>query len=96
MEEADERAFLFGGKHGANVHHLALRAVRVYEDLLDALHGLKRSGQLLGVRCFLSGLLLDDCELLEGDNRRGMLTALNFALVSTLDGGADGDDLMRA
>ena len=23
-EEADERAFLFGGKHGANAHHFAL------------------------------------------------------------------------
>ena len=37
-EEADERAFLFGGKRGANVHHLGLRAVGVYEDLLGALH----------------------------------------------------------
>ena len=37
-EEADERAFLFGGKHGANAHHFALGAAEVYEDLLGALH----------------------------------------------------------
>ena len=37
-EEANERAFLFGGKRGANMHHFALRAARVYEDLLGALH----------------------------------------------------------
>jgi len=40
--------------------------------------------------------LLDDHELLGGDNRRGVLIALNFALVSTLEGSADGDDPTRA
>ena len=43
VEEVDERAFLFGGKRGANAHHFALRATGVYEDLLDALYGLKGS-----------------------------------------------------
>ena len=41
-EEVDDRAFLFGGKHGADAHHFGLRAIGVYEDLLGALHGLKR------------------------------------------------------
>ena len=91
-EEVDERAFLFGGERGANAHHLALGAVGVYEDLLCALCGLKRPGRPLGVRRFLDDPLLDDRELLEGDNHRGMLTALNLALVSTLEGGNDGDD----
>ena len=38
VEEADERAFLFGGKCGANVHCFALGVIRVNEDLLGALH----------------------------------------------------------
>jgi hypothetical protein len=42
MEEVDERAFLFGGERGADAHHLSLGATRVYEDLLGALHWLKR------------------------------------------------------
>ena len=37
VEEVDERAFLFGGKRGANAYRLALRAIRVYEDSLRAL-----------------------------------------------------------
>ena len=43
-EEVDERAFLFGGKHGANAHHFTLGAIGVYEDLLGSLHWLKRLG----------------------------------------------------
>ena len=42
-EEADKRAFLFGGKCGANAHHFALGAAGVYEDLLGALHWLKKT-----------------------------------------------------
>ena len=95
-EDADECAILFGGERGTNAYHFTLRAAGVYEDLLDALHGLKRSNRPLGVGCFLSGPLLDDHELLRGDNHRGMLTTLNFALISTLEGGADGDDPTRA
>jgi len=67
-EEVEECAFLFGGKRGADVHHFVLEAAGVYEDLLDALRGFKRSGRSLGVGCFLGGPLLDDCELLGGDN----------------------------
>ena len=92
MEEVDEHAFLFGGKHGADAHHFSLRATRVYEDLLDTLCGLKGSGRPFGVRCLLDSHFLDDRELLGGDDYRGTLTALNLTLVSTLEGGVDGDD----
>ena len=36
-EEADERAFLFGGERGTNAHHFSLGAPRVYEDFFRAL-----------------------------------------------------------
>ena len=36
-EEVNERAFLFGGKCGANAHRFAFGASGVYEDLLGAL-----------------------------------------------------------
>ena len=42
VEEVDERAFLFGGKRGANAHHFALEATGVYEDVLGALYRFKR------------------------------------------------------
>ena len=38
--KVDERAFLFGGKHGADAHHFALGTAGVYEDLLGALYRL--------------------------------------------------------
>ena len=65
MEEVAERAFLFGGKRGADAHHFVLKAARVYEDLLDALRGLKIYGRLLGVGCFLGDPLLDTVSSLE-------------------------------
>ena len=37
VEEADERAFLFEGKHGTKGHCFALGAPRVYEDFFRAL-----------------------------------------------------------
>ena len=43
VEEADERAFLFGGKRGTNAHHFALDAPIVYEDLLRAFRWLEGS-----------------------------------------------------
>jgi hypothetical protein len=43
-EEVDKRAFLFGGERGADAHLLVPGVVRVNEDLLDTLHGLKGSG----------------------------------------------------
>ena len=36
-EKVDEHAFLFRGKCGANVHHLALGAARIYDNLFGAL-----------------------------------------------------------
>ena len=58
-EEVSERAFLFGGKRGANTHHFALGDARVYEDLLSTLYRLKRPGRPLGVGCFFDDLLPD-------------------------------------
>ena len=37
VEEADERAFLFGGKRGTNTHRFSLGAVGIYEDFFGAL-----------------------------------------------------------
>ena len=95
-EEVDERAFLFGGKRSANAHHLALRDTRVYEDLLSALHRLKRPGRPLGVGCFFGDLLSDGLKLLGGNDCRGVFATLDLALVGTLEGGADGDDTARS
>jgi hypothetical protein len=71
---------------------LSLELLGVDEDHLDTLRGFKRSGRPLGDRRFLGSRLVDDRELLGGDNRRGVFIALNFTLVSMLEGGADGDD----
>ena len=92
MEEADERAFLFGGKCAANVHHFALGATRVYEDLLGALYRLKSPSQLLGIGFFFGDLLPDGCKLLGGNKCRGMFAALDLTLVGKLEGGANGND----
>ena len=92
MEEVGERAFLFGGKRGANTHHFALGAAGVYEDLLGTLYRLKRLGRSLGVRRFFNGLLPDGRKLLGGDNCHGVFAALKLALIGVLEGGADGDD----
>ena len=96
MEEVDECAFLFGGKRGANAHHFALGATRVYEDLLGALYRLKRPDRPLGVGCFFDDLLPDDRKLFLGDNCRGMFAALDLVLIGALEGGAEGDDATGA
>ena len=90
-EKADERAFLFGGKRSANAHHLALGAAGVYEDLLSALRRLKRPDRPLGVGCFFGDLLPDSCKLFGGDDCRGVIAALDLALIGMLEG-VDGDD----
>ena len=92
MEEVDERAFLFGGKCGADTQHLAVRVARIHGDLFDILDRLEGPCRLLGVQRVLGGLLQDGCELGRGDDYFGMLVALHIALVGTLKGGADGDD----
>ena len=92
MEEVDKCIFLFRGKCGANVLHLALGAARVYEDLLGALCWLKRPGRPLGVGCVFGDLLSDGRELSGGDDCHGVIAALDLALIGTLEGGVDGDD----
>ena len=74
------------------MHHFALGAAGVYEDLLGALYRLKRPGQPLGVRRFFDDLLPDGRKLFGGDNCRDMFASLDLALVDTLEGGVDGDD----
>ena len=96
MEEVNERAFLFGGKCSADAHHFALRAARVYEDLIGTLRGLKRPNRSLGVECSFDDLLPDGRELFGGDNRCGVFAALDLALIGVLEGGADGDDTARS
>ena len=72
-EEVDERAFLFGGKRGADAHHFALGAAGVYEDLLGALYRLERPSRPLGVGRFFDHLLPDGRKLFGGDNCYGVL-----------------------
>ena len=92
VDEANKRAFLFGGKRCANVHHFALGAAGVYEDVLSTLYRLNRPSQPLGVRRFFNDLLPDGRKLFGGDNCRGMFATLDLALIGALEGGADGDD----
>ena len=91
-EEADECAFLFGGKRGANAHHFALGAAGVYEDLLGTFYKLERPSRPLGVGRFIDNLLPDGRKLFRGNNCHGVFAALDLALVGELEGGADGDD----
>ena len=41
---------------------------------------------------FFGNLLPEGGEFFGGDDGRGVIAAFNFALVSTLEGGVDGDD----
>ena len=95
-KEADERAFLLGGKRGTNAHHFSLGALGVYEDFFRALRRLERPRRLLGARRFFDDLLLDGGEFSGGDDCCGMIAALDLALIGTLEGGADSDDPARA
>ena len=91
-EEVNKRAFLFGGKCGANTHHFALGATRVYEDLLGALYRLERPSRPLGIGRFFDDLLPNGRKLFGGNNYHGVFIALDLALIGMLEGGADGDD----
>ena len=91
-EEVNERAFLFGGEPGTNAYRFFLGAAGVYEDLLGALCRFKRPGDLFGVGRFFGDLFPEDCELSRGDDWCGVAAALDLALISALEGGADGDD----
>ena len=96
VEEVDERAFLFGGKRGTNAYRFTPRAAGVHEDLLVALCRFERPSRFLGVGCFFGNLLPEGGEFFGGDDCRGVIAAFNFALVSALEGGVDGDDPMGA
>ena len=96
VEEADERAFLFGGKRGTNAHRFTLGAPGVYEDFFRALCRLERPGRLLHVGRFFGDLLLDGGELSRGDDCCGMTATLDLALIGMLEGGADDDDPVGA
>ena len=95
-EEVDERAFLFRGKRGTNAYRFTLRAAGIYADFFRALDRLERPGQFLGVGHFFGNLLPEGGEFLRGDDYGGMTAAFDFALISTLERGADGDDPMGA
>ena len=95
-EEVDERAFLFRGKRGTNVHHFAFGAPRIYEDFSRALYRLERSSRLLSIGCLFGDFLLKGGEFLGGDDCGGVAATFDFALISALEGGADGDDPVRA
>ena len=92
MEEVDERAFLFEGERSTNAYPLSLGAAGVHEDLLGALCWFERPGHFLGVGRFFSNLLPEGGEFFGVDDCRGVIAAFDFALVSALEGGADGDD----
>ena len=74
------------------MHHFALRASRVYEDLLGVLYRLKSPGRPLGVGCFFDDLLPDGHKLFGGDDCCDVFASLGLTLVGTLEGGANGDD----
>ena len=95
-EEVDERAFLFGGEHGANAYRFALGAAGIYEDLLGALCRFERPGWFLRVGRSFDGLLFEGGEFSGGDDCCGVATTLDLTLVGVLEGGADGDDPMGA
>ena len=91
-EEAEERAFLIGGKRGTNAHRFSLGGPRVYKDLLRAFRWLEGPGRPFGVGRFFGDLFSDVCELSRGDDYRSVIAALDLALIGALEGGADGDD----
>ena len=92
MEEVDERAFLFRGERGTNAYHFTLEVAGVYEDLFGALCRFERPGRFLHVGLFFGDLFPEGGELFGGDDCCGVAAAFDFALVSVLEGGADGDD----
>ena len=91
-EEADERAFLFGGKCGSNAHHFSLGAPRVYKDLIRTFYWLEGPSRPFGVERFFGDFFSDVHELSGGYDRCDVIATLDFALVGMLKGGADGDD----
>ena len=54
----------------------------------------RKTGRPLRVKRFFGDLLPNGRELFRGNNYRGVIAALDLALVSPLEGGADSDDPM--
>ena len=96
VEEVDERAFLFGGESGTNAYLFTLGAAGVHEDLIGALCRFERPGRFLRVGRFFGDLFPEGGKLSGGDYYCSVATAFDFALVSALEGGVDGDDPMGA
>ena len=57
--------------------------------------GLKDLADRLGLGISFDDLLPNGRELFGGDNRRGVFTTFDLALVGALEGGANGDDPAR-
>ena len=95
-EEVDERAFLCGGERGPDSDFFALGATGIQEDVPGTLCRFERSGRLLCVGCPLTDLLPEGDELFGCDDRGCVFAAFDLALVSALEGGADGDDSVGA
>ena len=95
VEEVGEHAFLFGGKHGADVHHFALGVARVYEDLLGALHRLERPGRPLGVGCFFDDLPQDAWHIRGFPHKDVFVVAEEVDERAFLFGGERGTDAYR-
>ena len=94
-EKVDEHNFLFVVEVGADRQHRAVGVVRVERDLLGSLCWLKAARVVLGLWS-LSGQSLEFRDKLGGVlNCLPILDALDVALVSVLEGGADGHDALR-
>ena len=91
-EEVDECAFLFGGQRGTDAYRFTLGVAGIYEDLFGALCRFELPGRFFGVGCFFGDLFPEGGELSGGDDCCGVATTFDLALVSMLEGGADGDD----
>ena len=91
-EEVEERAFLFRRERSTNTYPLSFGAVGVHVDLLRALCWFERPGCCFGVGRFFGNLLPEGGEFFGGNDCGGVIAAFNFALVSALEGGVDGDD----
>jgi hypothetical protein len=92
-EEVNELAFQFEGERSADAHHLVFRVAEVYEDLLDTLKD--------SVDRLESGASSMDPSLMTASSSKAIIVETcsqhsTSPLVSTLEGGADSDDLTRA
>jgi hypothetical protein len=85
-------AISYLGEVSADAQRFPVGVVHVDEDILGAFCGLKGPRLSLGVGRACSLHHSGDHELLRGDSCSGKLAAFHVALVSALEGSADGDD----